>query len=279
MDDESSTVSSVLTDLLGRQLERTVPRIEEQFSVGAELIDEVVGAWAEVQKDPDVKAAIGSDADEAFEKIKAASETLQLAYDATQLQKRVFTSLMTRVSNAAEDELKTANFEQWAKEAQQRHEQDPAYRQWKANARRARQQNLQRTFQRLTQEDTLEPDEDMAEDENMRVMDDEEDTEETLRCPLTAQLLENPVRAPCSHVMSRDAAFNYLAGGVSGRMPCPVAGCGRHFTREQLQSDGAVQARLNKFRRQRLYKREPALEGDYDLTQANSMSVPMDDED
>jgi E3 SUMO-protein ligase NSE2 len=60
---------------------------------------------------------------------------------------------------------------------------------------------------------------------------------QSLKCPLTLQLLEEPVRnSTCPHVYSKAAILEVIRHG-KGMVPCPVAGCSARVTEKQLRED------------------------------------------
>lgn len=60
---------------------------------------------------------------------------------------------------------------------------------------------------------------------------------QSLKCPLTLRLLEEPVRnSLCPHVYSKAAIFEIILVS-GGSVPCPVAGCSARVTRAQLRED------------------------------------------
>ena len=78
---------------------------------------------------------------------------------------------------------------------------------------------------------------------------------QSLNCPITLQLLENPVRNDkCPHVYSRDA-IKELVRQSRGACPCPVAGCNAIVTMQGVRDD-KVMARKVRQERIRLEERE-----------------------
>ena len=67
---------------------------------------------------------------------------------------------------------------------------------------------------------------------------------QSLNCPITLTLLENPVRnATCPHVYSRAAIVELIRHG-RGQIKCPVAGCGANVTEKQLKEDKVMARKI-----------------------------------
>jgi hypothetical protein len=85
--------------------------------------------------------------------------------------------------------------------------------------------------------------------------DDDDDLEvinsgtQSLKCPMTAMLFEDPVRnKQCGHVYSRNGIEQLLQ--TNGSKACPVAGCVNHrVEREQLEEDLEMAMKVRKFKR------------------------------
>lgn len=90
----------------------------------------------------------------------------------------------------------------------------------------------------------------------------------SLRCPLTQRILEDPVvkytqslnllvlvlgSPGCGHVFSQKAIqdlaeqLDRVSGRGAGQISCPVAGCSRNFTLDQLKPDRQISETLARF--------------------------------
>jgi len=70
----------------------------------------------------------------------------------------------------------------------------------------------------------------------------------TLKCPLTATLFEDPVKNKlCSHIYSKTAILEYIQ---SGQRACPVPACSNsHLSKDQLEEDRATSLLVRRERR------------------------------
>ena len=77
---------------------------------------------------------------------------------------------------------------------------------------------------------------------------------QSLKCPVTLQLLEKPVKnVNCPHVYSLDAIKELVRQG-GGRCQCPVSGCQAEVTMQRVRED-KVMARKVREERSRLEER------------------------
>jgi E3 SUMO-protein ligase NSE2 len=96
---------------------------------------------------------------------------------------------------------------------------------------------------------------------------------QSLKCPLTLQLLEKPMRnTNCPHIYSLEAISELLRQG-GGACSCPVSGCEARVSMEGLRED-KVMAR--KVREERAKEEE---RGNRDVQDLGDMSEIIDDED
>lgn len=70
----------------------------------------------------------------------------------------------------------------------------------------------------------------------------------SIRCPITQQILVQPVRNPaCNHIYSLPALRQVLQQARSGNIhQCPVAGCNKQIILEQCVADTEMQRRLDR---------------------------------
>ena len=97
---------------------------------------------------------------------------------------------------------------------------------------------------------------------------------QSLKCPITLQLLEKPVRNEnCVHVYSHDAIKELIRHGQGGRCKCPVAGCSAIVSMKTLREDKAMARRvqLEKNRLEERMEEEP--EDVHEITEGTSMIV------
>eukprot|EP00546_Thalassionema_frauenfeldii_P004282 CAMPEP_0178910296 /NCGR_PEP_ID=MMETSP0786-20121207/9018_1 /TAXON_ID=186022 /ORGANISM="Thalassionema frauenfeldii, Strain CCMP 1798" /LENGTH=249 /DNA_ID=CAMNT_0020582531 /DNA_START=23 /DNA_END=768 /DNA_ORIENTATION=+ len=73
-------------------------------------------------------------------------------------------------------------------------------------------------------------------------------TTQSLKCPLTASLYEDPVKSRvCNHVYSRQALQQYMQSRRGRNVPCPVAGCiNTNLTMESCVDDPTSAMRVKK---------------------------------
>jgi len=99
---------------------------------------------------------------------------------------------------------------------------------------------------------------------------------QSLKCPITLTLLENPVRNDkCPHVYSLDAIKELVKQG-RGHCTCPVAGCSAVVTMKGVRED-KVMAR--KVREERIRIEEREQEGRGEVQEVGEGSSMMIDED
>lgn len=73
-----------------------------------------------------------------------------------------------------------------------------------------------------------------------------------LRCPLTADILRDPVvNAACQHAYSRDAILSFMGDRRTrqGQIQCPAAGCSATVSRSTLQDAPALRRRVERYER------------------------------
>ena len=101
-----------------------------------------------------------------------------------------------------------------------------------------RQEELRKAAQRIS------PDEDIVIEESSSTA--------GLLCPLTNRLPIHPiVSRKCKHVYEKDKIFAYIQinGGGRAGVPCPMAGCNRNITINDLYEDEEINRRVNEARR------------------------------
>lgn len=99
---------------------------------------------------------------------------------------------------------------------------------------------------------------------------------QSLKCPITLTLLENPVRNDkCPHVYSFDAIKELVRQG-RGHCKCPVSGCSAVVTMKGVRED-KVTARKVREERKRIEEREQ--EGRAKVQEVGEDSSMMIDED
>jgi SUMO ligase MMS21 Smc5/6 complex component len=97
---------------------------------------------------------------------------------------------------------------------------------------------------------------------------------QSLKCPITLQLLEKPVRNEnCVHVYSYDAIKELVRQGQGGRCNCPVTGCNAIVTMKTVREDKAMARRvdLEKNRLEEMMDEGP--EDVHEVTEGTSMIV------
>lgn len=91
-----------------------------------------------------------------------------------------------------------------------------------------------------------------ARDQEARGDDDDDDgdlemtyrSKRNLKCPITMMTFREPVRSKvCVHVFSRDAVMEMLRRN-DGEIECPVAGCDKFLTQQDLQRDRVTERRV-----------------------------------
>mmetsp|Transcript_15160 Transcript_15160/g.21077 ORF Transcript_15160/g.21077 Transcript_15160/m.21077 type:complete len:245 (+) Transcript_15160:46-780(+) len=81
--------------------------------------------------------------------------------------------------------------------------------------------------------------------------DDEEDLvavdmKRNFKCPITGDLLENPVKnQSCGHIYSKEAIYALLKG--KQKVKCPCAGCSQYVTKAGLVKDKKIEKDLRAF--------------------------------
>jgi hypothetical protein len=116
------------------------------------------------------------------------------------------------------------------------------------------QEKIDKTSIQITQESTYldlcrELGEDQGkEDDDIAVL-PMENGEQSLKCPLTATLMENPVKNKiCKHTYSRAAIMQHIAASARNCV-CPVAGCqNRNVTASQLEEDKLMETLVRRFK-------------------------------
>ena len=99
---------------------------------------------------------------------------------------------------------------------------------------------------------------------------------QSLKCPITLTLLENPVRnTKCPHVYSLDAITELLRLG-RGICRCPVAGCQASVTKNDLREDKAM---ARKVREEKAREEERAAEMSREFQEVTETDIMMEDED
>ena len=101
---------------------------------------------------------------------------------------------------------------------------------------------------------------------------------QSLKCPLTLQLLEKPMRnTTCPHVYSLDAIKELVRNG-RGICPCPVSGCNSEVTMAGIRED-KVMARKVRQEKERAEERMEAEGRDVqDITEGMSEIIYEDDD-
>ena len=93
-------------------------------------------------------------------------------------------------------------------------------------------------------------------DDDMEVGTVEMNKDNQLKCPITGELLVNPVRKwsfflslmtskECKHTYSKEGIMKYL--GKKRFVICPVAGCGKRVTADSLEPDDDVMWKMVAF--------------------------------
>ncbi|ODV92252.1 hypothetical protein CANCADRAFT_839 [Tortispora caseinolytica NRRL Y-17796] len=68
---------------------------------------------------------------------------------------------------------------------------------------------------------------------------------ESFKCPLTGDLLQNPVtNSLCKHAYSKEAIMQYIERDPTMRYSCPVAGCTQFVSENVLIANPALERRL-----------------------------------
>jgi hypothetical protein len=89
--------------------------------------------------------------------------------------------------------------------------------------------------------------------------------EQSLKCPLTATLMEDPVKNKvCKHTYSRAAVMQHIA--ASGRnCVCPVAGCrNNNITASQLEEDNLMETLVRRFKKRQQLSRKTQMALNFD---------------
>ena len=100
---------------------------------------------------------------------------------------------------------------------------------------------------------------------------------QSLKCPITLSLLEEPVRnSKCPHVYSKAAIMEMLRRG-QGRIPCPVAGCGADVTKIQLSEDKVMARKVREEKARREEASELTRPEVQDITEGTSEIIYEED--
>ena len=109
---------------------------------------------------------------------------------------------------------------------------------------------------------------------------------ENLKCPITTQLMEEPVRnSACGHVYSAEGINQILKSSSSSRRgtKCPVAGCmNANVTKSQLQVDDDLKIKIRRFKkRQSIEKksRSTTLSSSQSSSKKNTLTIDEDDDE
>ena len=94
-------------------------------------------------------------------------------------------------------------------------------------------------------------------DDDIEVVRNNNETETTYKCPLTAQLMEDPVKNKvCGHVYSRDGIHSYL-NSRKHKYPCVYPGCtNQRVTQDQLEDDNFTATKVKRYIRAMNAKKE-----------------------
>ncbi|CAG8442632.1 8948_t:CDS:2 [Scutellospora calospora] len=94
-------------------------------------------------------------------------------------------------------------------------------------------------------------------DETMPPLDKEADDEivmgrqkESLYCPITTLLLEEPVTSNvCKHTFSKDAIMQLIRRNMN-TVPCPMTGCDKHIMEHNLQPNKRIERKVQQYKSQ-----------------------------
>lgn len=100
---------------------------------------------------------------------------------------------------------------------------------------------------------------------------------QSLKCPITLQLLEKPVRnAGCPHVYSLEAIRQLIRhGGVEG-IKCPVSGCEAEVSMASVREDKSMARRVREERERIELEREV---GGRDVQEVGDESMDFGEEE
>jgi SUMO ligase MMS21 Smc5/6 complex component len=88
--------------------------------------------------------------------------------------------------------------------------------------------------------------EDDDDDDELEVM-DSSNTGERLKCPITMKLLTNPVKSNiCEHVYDEAAIRDYIRKSA-GKALCPIPGCNRKISLDQLEKDPVTEIKVKRY--------------------------------
>lgn len=93
------------------------------------------------------------------------------------------------------------------------------------------------------------PDEPMPEDDDEELYLMASSAQKVIICPLTAEVMENPVKSTCGHSFSRAAIMQLLTKSRGRQVNCPVPGCAQKVSSSSLSPDAETAAEIAKRQR------------------------------
>eukprot|EP00529_Nitzschia_sp_RCC80_P030738 CAMPEP_0113462136 /NCGR_PEP_ID=MMETSP0014_2-20120614/11921_1 /TAXON_ID=2857 /ORGANISM="Nitzschia sp." /LENGTH=303 /DNA_ID=CAMNT_0000353959 /DNA_START=146 /DNA_END=1057 /DNA_ORIENTATION=- /assembly_acc=CAM_ASM_000159 len=106
---------------------------------------------------------------------------------------------------------------------------------------------------------------------------------ENLKCPITTQLMEEPVRnTVCGHVYSMEGIKQILKSSSSNRRgtKCPVAGCQNgNVTKSQLQVDDDLKIKIRRLKKRQSIEKKSRTKTSSSQSSSKKNTLTIDDDD
>lgn len=117
--------------------------------------------------------------------------------------------------------------------------------------------------------DTLQTEDDAEDsDDEIRVERQESDKENELKCPLTTDIFEEPMKSlKCNHNFSKAAVLSLFKN--KNTIKCPVAGCSQTLSERDLEPNNRLKMKVERFhRKQQTQQSQPsAFDADCDVVE------------